>query len=58
MIGKTVFDVYAPERAELVHSDDLQVFTGQAVLNREEHLTDSNGGPRLVFDYQSPAARP
>jgi PAS domain S-box-containing protein len=36
-LGKTVFDLFLPEAAELFHQDDLTVIsTNQAVINREE----------------------
>lgn len=47
VIGRTVFDFFAPQLAAQFADDDAQVmFSGQAILNREEPLTDAQGKPR------------
>jgi PAS domain S-box-containing protein len=43
VIGRSVFDFYPPELAQRFHDDDLQVFAGLAVVNREEPSVAGSG---------------
>jgi PAS domain S-box-containing protein len=58
MIGKTVFDVYPPEQAEIRHLDDLQVLQGNQVVNREEQVSDAEGEPVWVLTIKAPLRDP
>jgi PAS domain S-box-containing protein len=54
LLGKTVFDLYQRELAEIYHADDLQTLGGQPVLNREEPSVDSGGNPRWHLTIKVP----
>ena len=43
MIGRTVFDLYAPEFTERLHAEDMDVIAGRAVVNAEVNTRDLDG---------------
>jgi PAS domain S-box-containing protein len=49
IVGKTLFDFLPPERAARYHADDRRILeSGQALLDREEPLTDREGNRRWM----------
>jgi PAS domain S-box-containing protein len=54
LLGKTVFDLYSRELAELYHADDMEALHGEAVLNREEPCVDRDGTPRWHLTIKVP----
>lgn len=58
-LGKTVFDLYPPELAEVYHADDMAVIhSGQSLVNREEPGVDKAGQPRWVLTTKVPLRDP
>lgn len=54
LLGKTVFDLYRRDLAEIYHADDLMTLGGQPVLNREEPSVDSTGKARWHLTIKVP----
>ncbi len=58
-LGKTVFDLYPQELAEIYHADDMAVIqSGQSLVNQEEPSTDETGQPRWVLTTKVPFSDP
>jgi two-component system cell cycle sensor histidine kinase/response regulator CckA len=53
-IGKTVFDLYPLELAELRHADDLGVMAGHSLVNSEERNVDREGNPQWYLTIKVP----
>ncbi|MFN8596475.1 MAG: PAS domain S-box protein [Anaerolineae bacterium] len=54
-VGKTVYDLYPRELADLYHADDMAVINSdQPLLNREEPGVDLEGQPRWVLTTKVP----
>jgi PAS domain S-box-containing protein len=58
VLGKTVFDIYPRELAQAAHEDDLKALSGQAVLNREEHVVARDGSQRWILTIKVPLRSP
>jgi PAS domain S-box-containing protein len=52
--GKTVFDVYPRDLAELYHADDMRAVRGEPVLNREEPSLNAEGKVRWYLTIKVP----
>ncbi|EOZ95421.1 Phytochrome, two-component sensor histidine kinase [Indibacter alkaliphilus LW1] len=58
-IGKTVFDLFPSDFAELFHADDLKVMKHkEPVLNREEPIIDGHGQVRILSTSKLPLKDP
>ena len=56
--GKTVFDLYPRELAEMYHADDLRTLHGESILNREEPSLDAEGNSRWYLTIKVPLRNP
>jgi PAS domain S-box-containing protein len=54
LLGKSVFDLYPRNLAEIYHADDLATLAGQSVLNREEPSVDASGNQRWYLTTKVP----
>ncbi len=54
LVGKTVFDLYADEFAELFHRDDRRVMETGAVVRNERQVPRPDGAIRLYSMVRSP----
>ena len=55
LVGKTGFDIFPAELAEVYQRDDIAVFTsGQRILNREEPSVKLNGTDRWLITTKIP----
>ena len=52
--GKTVFDLYPRELADLYHADDLSVLAGQPMYNHEEPCVNAAGQQRWYLTVKVP----
>jgi len=54
-IGKTDFDFFPKEIAEVFYADDLKVIKdGQTIINREEYFLDNNGNKNWLLTSKIP----
>ncbi|MBP7689688.1 MAG: PAS domain S-box protein, partial [Thermoflexales bacterium] len=54
-VGKTVYDLYPRELADLYHADDMAVIqSDQPLINREEPGLDKAGQPRWILTTKIP----
>ena len=56
--GKTVFDLYPRELAEMYHADDQRALNGESILNREEPSMGADGKPRWYLTIKVPLRGP
>jgi len=55
VLGKSDFDIYPKELAEMFYADDMSVIqTGKPVINREEYILDENGQKRWLLSSKLP----
>ena len=54
LTGKTVFDLYPRELAQLYHADDEQALAGHPILDREELSVDADGTQRWYLTIKMP----
>ena len=54
LLGKTVFDLYPRELAQLYHADDEQALAGHPILDREELSVDVEGKQRWHLTIKMP----
>lgn len=54
VVGKTVFDLFPKENAEVRQVDDGDVLAGRPLLNREEHRLDSQGNSQWFLTDKVP----
>jgi two-component system, cell cycle sensor histidine kinase and response regulator CckA len=52
--GKTVFDLYPRDVAEEFHHEDMRVFSGESIYNREEQGLNNTGEPRWYITIKVP----
>ena len=57
-IGKTDFDFFPPEIAEKFQADDMKVFQGTAVIDREEYFFNEAGEKRWLLSSKLPLRDP
>ncbi len=57
-IGKTDFDFFPPEIAEKFQADDMKVFQGQPVIDREEYFFNEAGEKRWLLSSKLPLRDP
>ena len=58
LAGKTVFDLYPRELAELYNADDMRAVRGESILNREEPSLDADGTRRWYLTIKVPLRNP
>ena len=58
LVGKTVFDLFPRELADLYHADDLCALRGESILNREAPGLDAEGNPRWYLTIKVPLRNP
>jgi two-component system cell cycle sensor histidine kinase/response regulator CckA len=54
LAGKTVFDLFPHEIAELYHADDLEVIAGKTIIDREEPSIDPKGNTLWYLTIKVP----
>jgi PAS domain S-box-containing protein len=54
ILGKTVFDLYPSELADLYHADDMRALAGESILNREEPSVGAQGRLRWYLTIKVP----
>jgi PAS domain S-box-containing protein len=54
LAGRTGFDLFPREMADIYHADDLQTLGGRGVINREEPCVDAAGNPRWHLTIKVP----
>ena len=54
MLGKTVFDRFPRAQAEALHTDDMAVVEGRALVSREIGSVDHDGNPRWYLQVKVP----
>lgn len=57
-MGKTDFDFFPPEIAEKFQADDMKVFQGTAVIDREEYFFNESGEKRWLLSSKLPLRDP
>ena len=53
-IGKTDFDLFPRNIAEKFYTDDMNVIHGQPFINREEYVSDDDGGTHWLLTSKLP----
>ena len=54
IIGKTVFDIHPPEKAQAYHAEDLEVLAGEPLMNKEDVVVDGEGRQRCFLANKVP----